>query len=311
MDDIDFGVYLVPEGNSYTTLRKEALLSEEMGYNSIWISDHLLGMYGDPGASRLECWTVSTALGVKTEEVKIGQITMATPFRNPALLAKMSSTLDVITEGRVILSLGAGWHENEFNAYGYRYGTWRDRIGMLGEAAKIIKKMWMEESPTFRGRHYQIEKAYCSPKPVQKPHPDLMIAGGGEKLTLRVVAEHGDISNFVPWVGTPSQFSEKSVILDHHCEDVGRNPEEIKRSWAAFVFISEDYKEAEEAAKRAYKGSDRDPAINGLVGTPGMIIDQLRSFIDEGASLFILSFLGGDWEKEAELFSRKVMSEFA
>lgn len=196
MDDIDFGVYLVPEGNSYSTLKEEALLSDEIGFHSIWISDHLIGMYGDPSAPRLECWTTSTALGAVTDRVNIGQITMAAPFRNPALLAKMGATLDVITDGRLILSLGAGWHEGEFNAYGYRYGTWKDRIGRLSEAAEIIKRMWTEEAPTHRGEYYQIEEAYCNPKPVQKPHPRLMIAGGGERLTLRTVAEHGDISNF-------------------------------------------------------------------------------------------------------------------
>ena len=133
----------------------------------------------------------------------LGQLTMEAPFRNPTLLAKMAATLDVVTGGRAILSVGAGWHKGEFNSYGYDYGSKRSRAWRLDEAAEIIKLMWMEETPSFEGRYYRIREARCSPKPIQKPHMPLMVAENGERLTLRTVARHGDMSNFAEWVAHP------------------------------------------------------------------------------------------------------------
>ena len=159
MNGVDFGVFLGPEDNKYETLKTRALIEDELGYHSLWVSDHLLGMYDSPASPRLECWTTVAALGAATSNMMLGQLTMAAPFRNPALLAKMAATLDVVTGGRAILSVGAGWHEGEFNSYGYDYGSKRSRAGRLDEAAEIIKLMWTEETPSFEGRYYRIREA--------------------------------------------------------------------------------------------------------------------------------------------------------
>ena len=307
---VDLGVFLGPEDTTYETLRSRALICDELGYHSLWVSDHLVGMYESPASPRLECWTTVSALASATEKVKLGQLTLATPFRNPALLAKMAATLDVITGGRAILSIGAGWHQGEFDGYGYRFGTTRSRWERLDEAARIIKLLWNEETPSFKGRHYSIEEAHCSPKPVQEPRLPLMIAGGGEKLTLRTVARYADMSNFAQWVGTPEDFGHKVEVLNRHCERAGRDPEEITKTWAAFVFIDESEDEAERQARAFFANRDEEPPSMGLVGTPEMITEQLDAYVEEGASLFILSFLGGDWEKEARLFREEVSPHF-
>ncbi len=307
---VDLGVFLGPEDTTYETLRSRALICDELGYHSLWVSDHLVGMYESPASPRLECWTTVTALASITEKVKLGQLTLATPFRNPALLAKMAATLDVITGGRAILSIGAGWHRGEFDGYGYRFGTIRSRWERLDEAARIIKLLWAEEAPSYKGKHYSIDGAYCSPKPVQEPRLPLMIAGGGENLTLRTVAKYADMSNFAQWVGTPEDFGHKVDVLNRHCERVGRDPDEITKTWAAFVFIDEREEEAERMAKAFFANQDVEQPSMGLVGTPEMITDQLNQYVAKGATLFILSFLGGDWEKEARLFRDEVSPHF-
>ncbi len=307
---VDLGVFLGPEDTTYETLRSRALICDELGYHSLWVSDHLVGMYESPASPRLECWTTVTALASITEKVKLGQLTLATPFRNPALLAKMAATLDVITGGRAILSIGAGWHRGEFDGYGYRFGTIRSRWERLDEAARIIKLLWAEEAPSYKGKHYSIDGAYCSPKPVQEPRLPLMIAGGGEKLTLRTVAKYADMSNFAQWVGTPEDFGHKVDVLNRHCERVGRDPDEITKTWAAFVFIDEREEEAERMARAFFTNRDVEQPSMGLVGTPEMITDQLNQYVAKGATLFILSFLGGDWEKEASLFRDEVSPHF-
>jgi alkanesulfonate monooxygenase SsuD/methylene tetrahydromethanopterin reductase-like flavin-dependent oxidoreductase (luciferase family) len=310
MDAVNFGVFLVPEGNPYETLKARALIGDELGYHSLWVSDHLVGMYDSPASPRLECWTTVAALGAATRNIMLGQLTMAAPFRNPALLAKMAATLDVVTGGRAILSIGAGWHRGEFNGYGFDYGTKRYRAGRLDEAAEIVKLMWTEEAPSFEGRYYSIREAYCSPKPVQKPHMPLMVAGNGEKLTLRTAARHGDMSNFAEWVGTPETFRHKAEVLERHCLSVGRDPDEIRKTWAAFVFIDEDRGKAEETSKAYFSGFDYAGPHRGLVGDPETIAQRMHEYVDEGATLFILSFLGGDWERDARLFMDEVAPEF-
>ena len=303
---VDFGVFLSPEVHAYPRLRVMAEKTEELGYHSIWISDHLHGMYESQGARRYECWTLGTALAGVTERVKLGQLTMAVPFRNPALTAKMAATLDSITGGRVILSIGAGWHRDEFKGYGYDFGSLGSRSQRLEEAALIIKLLWNEEYPSYKGKYYWIDGAYCNPKPVQDPMP-LMIAGGGEKRTLRTAARYGDMTNYAAWIGTSEQFKKKTDVLLNHCEAEGRTPSEITKTWAAFVFIDETDVGAREKALRAYPDAEFVKEGKGLMGTPESIRQDIYEYMDAGADMFILSFLGGEWEKEINLFAEEVI----
>jgi alkanesulfonate monooxygenase SsuD/methylene tetrahydromethanopterin reductase-like flavin-dependent oxidoreductase (luciferase family) len=307
MNQIEFGVFLSPEILNYPELEKRTKYVEEKGYHSIWLSDHLVGVYGNETNPRLESWTALTSLAAKTTKVRLGHLTLAVPFRNPALLAKMASTLDIVSRGRAILSIGAGWHGREFRAYGYKFGTKLIRSDQLGEAAAIIKKMMTEESPTFSGKHYTINDAYNFPKPVQVNGVPLMIAGEGEKRTLRTCALYGDISNYAIWRGNADDFRRKTKILDDHCIKVGRNPDEIVRSWPAFTFINSTDEAAQKDAKTFFTNGG---PVGGLIGSPETLIQNIYNFIDAGAQLFILSFLGSDWKAEVDNFIDEVVPEF-
>ncbi len=316
MAPIDFGVFLSTERPDYESLLQDARLCEGLGYHSVWISDHLLGMYEEPGAPRFECWTTSSALLADTARIRLGQLVLCNPLRHPPLLAKMAASLDAISGGRLILGLGTGWHEGEFRAYGYPYEPPAARVRRLEESARIIRRMWGEEAPSFGGRFYSIKGAYCSPKPIQRPGPPLLIAGGGERLTLRTVARNADISNFAAWMGTPEEFKAKSEALDRQCMRVGREPAGIRRSWAAYTLIAETDEGAEmsmrqytrkvEARYGGAGGTRRPP----LAGNPEQIVEQVRRYIDAGVSLFIIRFMGENIHREAEVFADEVLPNF-
>jgi alkanesulfonate monooxygenase SsuD/methylene tetrahydromethanopterin reductase-like flavin-dependent oxidoreductase (luciferase family) len=306
MQPIDFGVFLGLERPNYASILGDTLHCERLGYHSVWVADHVIGMYENPGDPRYECWTTSAALLANTSWIKLGQLVLCNPFRHPPLLAKMASTLDSISRGRLILGLGTGWHEGEFKAYGYPFEGNVTRVRRLDEAADIIKKMWTEEAPSFEGKYYKIEKAWNAPKPAQT-HPPLMIAGGGEQLTLRTVARHADVSNFAAWTGTPEELKAKNDALDAHCAKVGRDQKEIRRSWAAYCLIGEDTGEAEANLK---KYTAKQPKPPPLAGTSEQITELIKRYIDAGVSLFIIRFMGDDFKKQAEIFAKKVVPKF-
>jgi F420-dependent oxidoreductase-like protein len=306
---IAFGVFLSPEILNYSELEKRAKYVDRQGFDSIWISDHLQGIYATPSYPRLESWTALTALAAKTSRVKLGHLTLAVPFRNPALLAKMATTLDVISEGRAILSIGAGWHEREFKAFGYKFGNLRSRSDRLEEAAAIIKKMMTEEKPSYSGEYYSINVAYNNPRPVQKEGVPLMIAGEGEKRTLRTCALYGDMSNYAIWRGTADEFRRKTEVLEAHCLKIGRDPDEILKTWPAFTFIDSSNETAKRNAENYFKEIGAG-GVGGLIGSPEVLIQRIYEYIDAGARMFILSFLGPSWREEVDLFMDKVVPEF-
>jgi len=304
---VDFGAFISSERPGYADILDDALLVEELGYHSVWISDHVYGMYEYMGDNRFECWTTVSALVADTSSVRLGQLVLCNPFRHPPLMAKMAATLDAISGGRLELGLGTGWNEGEFDAYGYPFESPSARVRRLDEAATIIKMMWTEEAPTFKGRFYEIDGAYCSPKPVQKPHPPLMLAGGGEQLTLRTVARHADVCNFAAWRGTPEDYRRKIEVLESYCDAVGRNPAEIRKSWACYALIDDDEVSAERRLRLYESTRGGRPPISG---TPEQCVEQIRRYVDVGVTLFIVRFMGRDFEKESRLFAEEVLPAF-
>jgi F420-dependent oxidoreductase-like protein len=310
----EFGVFINPERPNYFLIRDEVLTSESLGFDSVWLSDHVFGLVGSPANPFYECWTTCSALAAETKKLRIGQLVLCNPFRHPSLLAKMGATLDSISNGRLILGLGTGWAEDEFKAYGYSFEKPSTRVRRVTEAAQIIKEMWTKEKASFKGRHYEIEYAYCVPQPVQKPHPPVMIAGSGEQLTLKTVARHADWSNFSAWFGSPEAFRGKVDVLSKHCDDVGRSIGEITKSFAVYVLIGENREEAEEKeaffnetmTKRWGPGFDRKAPLRG---TPEDIISQISKFREAGVDYFIVRFMGGDFHKEAKVFAEQVLLE--
>src|SRR3954453_7773517 len=202
-------------------------LAERLGYDSVWLYDHVHNVPRPAHEAVFECWTTIAAISQVTSRVHLGQMVGCNGYRQPSLLAKITSTIDVISGGRLIWGIGAGWYENEFRGYGYDFPSPRDRIAMLRESVEIVKSMWTQPDTTYRGEHYSLVRANCDPKPLQQPHPPILIGGGGGQLTLRVVARLADRSNFG---GTHEEFSRKCEILKGHCKDVGRDYDEIEKT---------------------------------------------------------------------------------
>ncbi len=309
MKSLEFGVFLSPELLEYQELEKRAEKIEELGYHSLWISDHLQGIYNTPKDPRLESWTTLTAIATKTKKLKMGHLTLAAPFRNPALLAKMATTLDVISKGRAILSIGAGWNKEEFEAFGYNFGNLKSRSDRLMDAAAIIKKIMTEEVSSYDGKYYSIKTVYNQPKPVQKNGVPLMIAGGGESRTLKTCAVYGDMSNYAVWRGTPAEFKHKTLVLEAHCLEINRDPATICKTWPAFTFINTSDERANRIANQFFT-KVQPTQRGGLIGCPANIVQTIYNYIGAGADMLILSFLGPNWEKEAELFTETVITEF-
>jgi alkanesulfonate monooxygenase SsuD/methylene tetrahydromethanopterin reductase-like flavin-dependent oxidoreductase (luciferase family) len=205
-------------------------------------------------------------------------------YRNPALLAKITSTIDVISGGRLDWGIGAGWYENEYLAYGYDFPRPAQRIAGLADTVEIVKRMWTEPEASFSGRIYSVFGAQCDPKPLQQPHPPIWIGGGGEQLTLRVVAEHADYSNFG---GDLQMWTHKRDVLRSHCDVVGRDPAEIRMTWSPEILIRETAEEvsATAAVTRRLWGADDDAWRAGnLIGTAEQVGEKLATYVDAGVA---------------------------
>ena len=213
-----------------------AVLAEELGLDSLWTYDHFHNVPVPAHETMFECWTTLAAISQRTSRIMLGQMVGCAPYRNPGLLAKITSNIDVISGGRLIWGIGAGWYEHEFTGYGYDFLKASDRIRVLRETVEIVKAMWSEPDVSYDGTHFQLDGAQCDPKPVQQPHPQILIGGGGEQLTLRVVARLADASNFG---GKPHEFKAKTEVLQRHCAEVGRDYDEIQKTWSPEIFIRE------------------------------------------------------------------------
>jgi F420-dependent oxidoreductase-like protein len=213
---------------------------EADGISSIehaWLFDHFMPLSGDFSGPCLEGWTLLAAYAAVTKRLRIGLMVTGNTYRHPAVLANMAATVDLISHGRLDFGIGAGWNEMEHNAYGIPLYKPGERIRRMGEACEVIRLLWTEKAPSFEGKYYQLKDAYCEPKPLQKPYPPIVIGGGGEQLTLRMVARYADIWNMT---GGPAEaFQHKNEVLDQHCAEIGRAPAMITRSIQVRVNLAE------------------------------------------------------------------------
>jgi F420-dependent oxidoreductase-like protein len=226
---LSFGVKTAPQLTTYDDMLRvwrEADAIPEIEH--AWLFDHFMPLGPDPTGPCLEGWSTLAAFAALTERLRVGLMVTGNTYRHPTVLANIGATVDVISRGRLDFGIGAGWNELEHRSYGIPLPTTGDRIRALGEACEIIRRMWTEEAPSFEGRYYQIHEARCEPKPTQKPYPPFVIGGGGEKLTLRIVAQYAQVWNMAG--GPAEEFARKSAILDEHCATVGRDPATIARS---------------------------------------------------------------------------------
>ena len=285
-----------------------ALRAEQLGFHSIWVYDHFHNVPRPAHEAVFECWTTMAAISQRTSRIRLGQMVGCNSYRNPGLLAKITSTLDVISGGRLEWGIGAGWYENEYRGYGFEFPKPKDRIGMLRESVEIVKSMWTNAETTYDGKYYKTVRANCDPKPLQKPTPPVWIGGGGEQLTLRVVAELADCSNFG---GKPDEWAHKREILKGHCAAVGRDEAEIRKTWSPEVFIRSTEKELAERTKGGLWGdSVENWRDNNLVGTPEQVAEKVATYVSLGCSGFIPWCADYPDTETMELLATKVMPEF-
>jgi alkanesulfonate monooxygenase SsuD/methylene tetrahydromethanopterin reductase-like flavin-dependent oxidoreductase (luciferase family) len=254
-----------------------------------------------------------SAIASITTKIKVGQVVTYNSYRNPALLAKMLSTLDIISNGRVELGIGAGWHIEEYRQYGYDFPTSQIRIKQLEEAISIIKAMWSKENrkATFSGQYYSIKDAVCNPKPIQRPNPVIMVGGSGEKYLLKVAAKYADRYNHP--CGSPQELKRKITILKEHCTNIGRNFKEIEYSVLISCLIREaddEVKDVIKQRKNTIHGTEQIRAAENTstVGIPEKVIEGLNKYIDVGFTHFILDFIGLD-ERTIRLFDSHVIQK--
>jgi len=291
---------------------------ETLGFDSLWVYDHFHTVPEPTQEVTYEAWTLMSALAATTETVRLGQMCTCNTYRPPSYLAKVASSVDVISRGRLEMGIGAGWYEHEHRGYGYPFLSPGARLGMLREGVEIMKAMWTEDEVTYTGEYYDLKGAICRPKPLQQPHIPIWIAGGGEKVTLKIAARHGQFANFG---GDLETFIRKSDILKGHCGDEGTDFDAIVRSANFNILCAPTEDEVEE--KKAWllahagtyvsdKAAQRFAALyDDTSGTPEQIIDWLKDWEMAGMTYPIVHFADVAYDRSSlELFANEVIPAF-
>jgi len=261
-----------------------AVAAEESGFDSVWVMDHYyqianVGPRTDP---MLEAYTLLGGIAARTSRASLGTMVTGVTYRNPAFLAKVVTTLDIVSRGRAILGIGAAWNEEEHVGYGYRFPPLPERMERLEEALQICRAMFREQAPSFTGRHYAIDRALNSPKPLRPAGIPILVGGSGERRTLRFVAEYADACNIL---GDPSTIRHKLDVLARHCEAVGRDPGEITKTRLGGLVIAESRAEAEQKGRqmaRARGMSEDAYRAYVVAGDPDAVCEQVSSYLDAG-----------------------------
>jgi len=290
----------------FEAVKRKAQWAEAHGFAWFSVMDHLIQIpgVGAPDEPFMEGWTVLAALAAVTSKIRLATLVSSVAYRNPALLAKMAAGVDVISRGRLTFGIGAGWYNTEYEQYGWEFPPRPAlRIRQMEEAIRLIKAMWQEKRATFHGQYFHVEEATLEPKPVQKPHPPIMIGGGGEQLTLRALARVGDACNIF---GGPEDVKRKYDVLRRHCEAEKRNFDDIERTNLTGLLLARD--EAALKAKRA-RLAVPDP-FRGFALTTTQAVDLVGRYQDVGVQLFICSLYKND-EESLELLASDVMPHFA
>lgn len=289
----------------YNAIRDIAVQCQDLDYDSLWVMDHLSGGKDEKGAI-FEAWTLLSALSTETHGIKLGTLVACNSYRNPSLTAKIASTFDVISKGRLILGYGAGWKKNEYESYGFPFLDPSTRVQQLREGIIILKKLWTEERSSFNGEHYKIKDAICEPKPVQKPHPPIIVGGGG-KHTLKVAAELGD--GWDSWGVQVDEYKRRIDVLTTYCDDLGRRIEDLELSWSGDMFLFKDEYELNrkmEEFKIQYQTQYQ--TQYQILCTYDNCVKKLQEYIDLGCSHFIFSLRS--FNGELEEFRDRIVPSF-
>ena len=306
----------------YEAMTRVGVEAERLGYDSIWLYDHFHTVPTPQLETTFECWTVTATLARDTSRIRIGQMVTCNGYRNPAYLAKVASTVDVASKGRLDFGIGGGWYEHEYRAYGYPYPDVPERLKMLGEALQVIHALWEEDYADFEGKYYQVHGAINVPKGVQKPHIPIWVGGGGEKVTLKLVAKYADACNIGG--GTdPAFFRHKFAVLKQHCEDVGRDYNSIIRSSEVFTHLVLPGMTPEQATAKPRRDVSRlvghevgleEFRTNHFVGYPQGFIGSTEQAIETfslmheaGVDYFIIYLTGAVQLDTLQAFAEEVM----
>jgi F420-dependent oxidoreductase-like protein len=289
-------------------------------WESIWVYDHFHTVPRPSAEATHEAWSLMSAFGAVTERIRLGQMCTCMAYRNPAYLAKVAATCDIVSGGRIEMGIGAGWYEHEWRAFGYGFPRAGERLGMLDEGVQIMRQAWTDGVATLDGKYYQVDGAIVRPLPLQAGGIPLWIAGGGEKVTLRIAARYARYTNFD---GTLPGFARKSALLKEHCREVGTDFDAIVRSanYNVVIGATEAVVAERQAAVRArlqpHLAADvLDGFMTNLIastsGTPEQVLEKITAAADEGLGYAIINFPEAAYERSGiELFEREVIPQLA
>ncbi len=303
---VKFGVF-VPQGwrmdltgienpveqfEAMTNVAREA--DEKTDFDSVWVFDHFHTVPEPTMNTTFECWTITATLARDTKRINVGQMVSCNGYRNPSLFAKIASTVDVASHGRLYAGFGAGWYEHEWRAYGYGFPETKERMAMFREAVQIIHKMWTEDGPEFSGKHYTIDEPINEPKNAGEKKVPLWIGGGGEQVTLKLVAQYGDACNVGG--GNPETIRHKLDVLRGHCEREGRNYGDITKSSSFNVFpiaSGADPERATATARKHHGDMSFDEFSKGkVIGPPEKIAETIQAGVDAGID-YAINYIPG------------------
>jgi F420-dependent oxidoreductase-like protein len=322
-----FGIF-VPQGwrldlagiapaEQWAVMRDLAQAADRGPWESLWVYDHFHTVPEPTEDATHEAWSLMSAFGAVTERIRLGQMCTCMGYRNPAYLAKVAATADIVSGGRIEMGIGGGWYEHEWNAYGYGFPTAGQRLAMLDEGVQIMRDLWTSGTATLVGKHYQVKGAICRPLPLQDGGIPLWIAGGGEKKTLRIAAKYAQYTNFD---ATPETFQHKSEVLAQHCKDVGTDFHAITRSGNYNVIVGADEKAVEDKFSwleehyrkhlpaAAVERSISQLRSGPLVGTPEQLVEKLKEADGFGLGYAICYFADAAYDRSSiELFESQVV----
>jgi alkanesulfonate monooxygenase SsuD/methylene tetrahydromethanopterin reductase-like flavin-dependent oxidoreductase (luciferase family) len=309
MSDVTFGIYVPQIAMSPDDLVGKALDCERLGFASLWLFDHLYGP-GLPDAPAYEAWTLASVLLARTTRLRVGHMVNCNNFRHPALLAKMATSLDVLSAGRLEFGIGSGSYEQEHHEAGMAWGSARERTERLEEALEITTRMFSSPRTSFEGKHYTIKDLPNLPPPAQQPRPPIHIGGAGKKLTLPLVARYADVWN-VPTYAL-GELDELTAALEAECERIGRDPNEITRSIEAVLATAPADKldDAIALARRRYGVPGFGLEAGGFVGTPPQIVDRVGELSGKGFTSFIFMTHDRAATETLELVASEVVPSF-
>jgi len=310
-DGVHFGVMVPQIKRTWQETQRAASAFEEMGFDSLWVNDHLYGPQS-PAIPMLEAWTLAAGIAAVTEQPEIGTLVTPVGMRNPAHTGKMIATVDNIAGGRIIPGFGSGWMPREFTDFGMPFVSTRDRLRQLEEGLQIFKGMFDPDQDefSFEGEFFHTENLVTQPKPPRDV--PLLVGGGGEQVTMRIAAQYADIWNNS--AGAQDNLDHKVSVLRGHAERLGRDPSEIRVSQQCLVTIVEDDAKVApmvERAQRIFGGHMGNPAGDmALTGTPSMIKERINRHVELGCDMFMIEFFGRDTIEPAQMFAETVIPEF-